>query len=242
VVIIEYRVSGRPRVVKGKVDVLRRKVDRLVRADGFIRRQALLLSSKGSDQGGFEGTIDPQCQIIVSSEGALQQIDAFEHDDVDVPKVMHVSMIDGGRLLGEISLNPNRPLPLEWQDQLLKHVVKADGMAVKMLGWLLLVKTPRWKVEPTIDIHCDRVETLLLYASDDSLSHIPFPGTVDAAHRHQHAFVSGNAAAPGQNHLDCGLNVNHGWLSLRGWARNLGRPNGRAVSGSAFDICVPSLA
>ena len=52
-----------------------------------------------------------------------------------------------------------------------------------------------------------------MYAGDDALGHIPFPGTIDAAHRDQHAFVSRNAAAPGQNHLGCGVNVNHGWLS-----------------------------
>jgi hypothetical protein len=54
--------------------------------------------------------------------------------------------------------------------------------------------------------------------------------------------VSWKAATPSQNHLDSGVNVNHGWLSIQNWARNLGRPNGRAVSGSAFDIRVPSLA
>jgi len=59
--------------VKGKVDVLRRKVERLVLPRWFHWATDPPASSEGSDQGGFERTVDPQCQIVVARKARFNR-------------------------------------------------------------------------------------------------------------------------------------------------------------------------
>jgi len=60
-------------------------------------------------------------------------------DDVDVPKVIHVSVIDGGRLLGEISLTESTAAALSGRISC-SNMSSKRMHGGKMLGWLLLMK------------------------------------------------------------------------------------------------------
>src|SRR5262245_46102635 len=85
-------------------------------------------------------------------EGSLQEIDPFEHDHIHLLEVEGVTPIRLGRLLSKVHPHASRPMSLEWHNQLLEHLLEANGMMVEMFRRSGCVKPPGRKIEPAIHI------------------------------------------------------------------------------------------
>ncbi len=62
-----------------------------------------------------------------------------------------------------------------------EHLLESDRIMVIMLGRIRGMKAVVGKVQPRIDVDCNSAYTLRLQRTDEPLSEITFPGSIDPA-------------------------------------------------------------
>src|SRR6266704_2546722 len=208
-VVVDDKVGGSSWVISGEMDTLCRKIDRLIRPDRLVGRQALLATSQGAFQGRFKGARHPERKIEVIAVGTLEQIDTLEHDNVDTLKMVPMRVILACRFFREVCNYIMRALFLEWQYQLREHVVKTDGILIKMHGWPLRVKAFVWQVQPSVRIDADSFLALSLEQGNDLACEVPFAAAIDTTYPDQQAALRRHLLSLGKD-LRYGLvHVNH---------------------------------
>src|SRR5262245_26511188 len=180
-------------MVVGEMDLLRREIDRFIGANSLGCSQSLLASFQRTFKRRLKSTIYPDREIKVVPVSTLEKVDAFEDENIDILKSIGVLVIITSCLFGQICRYRMLTLVLQRQDQLLKHLVEANGIFIKVLCWVAVAEPFVRKIEPAVHIDTDRFEALPLTFGDDQPSHVTLAAAVDASNTNQNR--------PGERHF-----------------------------------------
>src|SRR6266545_4711074 len=180
-IIVDDQVGCFARIIAIEVDLLRRKIDRLVGTNRFGRRQPFLPSCERARQGRREGTVYPDSQVKELSMFALKEKNSFHQDNANVLKTVCALAVSFGSFFDEIGDEIYCALLSQWQQQFGEEFVEANCVLIEVLRGPGGVEASFWQVKPTVHVDVGGRNGVLGQSCFNLFSNEPFTAGIDAA-------------------------------------------------------------
>jgi len=159
----------------------------------------------------------------MGTEFALQELDALQHDYVDIVIVIALTAKLRGGLLREVGFNLDGAMITQREDELGEHIVESQAMAEELAGRIGVAESNRREIQPPIDMDPRRPQTRRLKGFDKARCDIPLTAAINAADGDKNAALRRRGAAHFPDSPDYRFEG-------RGHARKASRKPGRGKS------------